>query len=106
MPDAEMDLVVATEDHPPSGLEGGIRASVLNVDGCLGVESDDQLGVLYLPFDTKRLSNGAKLPDGTEFILGMEDVFVGGMWVGHEDPLYPDMDTECMGATVFYVFTP
>lgn len=104
--DAEIELVIATAKQAPSGLEGGIRASVEDVDGCLGAESNGQRGVLYLPFGTESIAGGARLSDGTEFVLEATDVFVGGMWVGATDPEFPDLEQPCIGEAVVYVFTP
>lgn len=38
--------------------------------------------------------------------LGDEDAFVPGMWMGPDDPGYPEDDYDCLGGTIVLVFTP
>lgn len=105
-PSPELGFVMRTGTEQPAGLEGGVVGEVVEVDGCLGFTGTDERGVLSLPPETDAIANGARLTDGTEFVVGDVDVFVGGMWIGPEDPLYPTDDQDCVGESVLWVFHP
>ncbi|WP_154402071.1 hypothetical protein [Ornithinimicrobium cavernae] len=61
---------------------------------------------MSLPPGTEPIEGGARLPDGRELVLGDEDVFVPGMWMGPDDPGYPEDDYDCLGGTIVFVFAP
>lgn len=99
------ELVIATE-REASGLDGGVGGSVVEVDGCLGLQGEGEAGVLSLPPGTEPIEGGARLPDGTELVVGDEDVLIGGMWLGPGDTGYPEDDYDCLGGSVVLVFVP
>ncbi len=96
-----------TAEREPSGLEGAVGGEVVDVKGCLGLQGlDAELGVLSLPPGTEPIEGGARLPDGRELVLGDDDAFVPGMWMGPEDPGYPEDDYDCLGGAIVLVFAP
>lgn len=100
-----LGLVIAP-DREYGGEEGGIVGSVTESDGCLGImDTGGTRGVLSLPPRTEAIAGGARLTDGTELVVGTNDVFVGGTWVGPHDPDFPASGEECLGDSVFLVFS-
>lgn len=100
-------VLAITAEREPSGLEGAVEGEIVDVKGCLGLQGlDEEPGVLSLPPGTEPIDGGARLPDGRELVLGDTKAFVPGMWMGPEDPGYPEDDYDCLDGTIVLVFTP